>query len=144
MSKLAQNDGDDYPEAARKHCDDASVLNAGGRPDGSAYLAGYVVECALKTLLRHEGRTPPRGKKGHDLTHLAGLMLQVRALAGAKTAIYLTSPVLSVCAKPIASWDPEIRYRAPSMTPAAASTWLGDAQAIYKATVGQMFLDGVL
>ena len=54
MSHLRQSNGDDYPEAAVKHMQDSGVLLAGGRYDGAAYLAGYVVECALKTLIQLE------------------------------------------------------------------------------------------
>lgn len=49
MSRLKQANGDDYPEAALKHLQDADALVRGRRFDGAAYLAGYVVECALKT-----------------------------------------------------------------------------------------------
>lgn len=49
MSRLKRPNGDDYPEAARKHLRDADALFRGGRFDGAAYLTGYVVECALKT-----------------------------------------------------------------------------------------------
>lgn len=54
MSRLRQSNGDDYPEAAGKHLTDASVLVADDRHDGAAYLAGYVVECALKALIQME------------------------------------------------------------------------------------------
>ena len=50
MSHLRQGNDDDYPEAAVKHMQDSGVLLAGGRYDGAAYLAGYVVECALKSI----------------------------------------------------------------------------------------------
>lgn len=140
MSKLLQPNGDDHPEAARKHVDDATVLRDGSRADGSAYLAGYVVECCLKALLQHEGAAP----WGHPLKDLASQVSVVCTVAGAKTAPYLTAPVLSVPAAPIAAWNPELRYRAPSMTVADANAWLEDARAIYQATVEQMFLDGVI
>lgn len=141
MSKLLQANSDDHPEAARKHLDDASVLGRAGRPDGSAYLAGYVVECSLKALLQHETGDAPWE---HGLQQLANQVSIVCTVAGAKTARYLAPPVLSVPAAAIAAWDPQIRYRAPSMTVADAGAWLGDAQAVYQATVGQMFLDGVI
>ena len=54
MSNLKQPDGDDYPEAALKHLLDADTLLKGRRFDGAAYLSGYVVECALKTLIQVE------------------------------------------------------------------------------------------
>lgn len=50
MSKLARPNGDDYPEAASKHLRDAAALLAAARPDGAAYLSGYVVECSLKSI----------------------------------------------------------------------------------------------
>lgn len=54
MSGLRQGNGDDYPDAAEKHLEDSKVLMAGSRHDGAAYLAGYVVECVLKTLIQLE------------------------------------------------------------------------------------------
>lgn len=47
-SKLALASGDDHPEAAAKHLADAAALMAAARPDGAAYLSGYVVERGLK------------------------------------------------------------------------------------------------
>lgn len=43
--------GDDFPAAAEKMLKDAGVLHANRRYDGAAYLAGYAVECSLKTVL---------------------------------------------------------------------------------------------
>ncbi|HSN99958.1 MAG TPA: hypothetical protein VLS89_16800 [Candidatus Nanopelagicales bacterium] len=50
MSNLAYQ-GDDHPEAAAKHLDDAKALLAAMRYDGAGYLAGYVLECSLKTIV---------------------------------------------------------------------------------------------
>lgn len=54
MSRLRLPNGDDHPEAAGKRLSDARVLLPAGRADGAAYLAGYVVECSLKSVLLHE------------------------------------------------------------------------------------------
>ena len=54
MSRLRQSNGDDYPEAAGRHILDSRALVARRRFDGAAYLAGYVVECTLKTLIQLE------------------------------------------------------------------------------------------
>ena len=67
MSRLQQSNGDDYPEAAVKHMQDSGALLAGGRYDGAAYLAGYVVECALKTLIQLEAG---QVRHHHDLSRL--------------------------------------------------------------------------
>lgn len=150
MSKLRQPNGDDHPEAARKHLDDASALDRSGRPDGASYLAGYVVECSLKAAILLEtqalGFALPKwqGHGGHDLAKLVGELSTASAVAGPRTARYLAPVVLSLPGTAIAAWKPEMRYRAPSMTEHDAAAWLGDARSVYQATVGQMFLDGVV
>jgi len=58
---------DDYPRAACKLLADALVLKARHRYDGAVYLAGYVVECSLKALIKLEvGQV----KRTHDLAKL--------------------------------------------------------------------------
>jgi HEPN domain-containing protein len=141
MSKLRLSNGDDHPEAARKLLDDASALRASNRFDGASYLTGYVVECSLKALLQHESGD---ARRGHDLQALASEVPKVCVIAGARTARYLTSAVLSVPSAAIAAWRPEMRYRAPSMAASDAAAWFREAQTIYQSTVGQMFLDGVI
>ena len=126
----------------RRHLADASVLDREGRFDGASYLAGYVVECSLKAVLQHESGSPP--PHWHDLKKLASRVSTVCAVAGARTARYLVPAVLSLPSQAIAAWDPEMRYRAPSMTTQDAASWLAGAQMAYHATVGQMFLDGVI
>jgi hypothetical protein len=141
MSKLRLSNGDDHPEAARKLLDDASALRASNRFDGASYLTGYVVECSLKTLIQHESGVP---EEGHSLNVLATRLSTVCAIAGGRTARYLTPAVLSVPSGAVAAWRPAMRYRAPSMAASDAAAWFGEAQIIYQATVGQMFLDGVI
>ncbi|MRG94456.1 hypothetical protein [Polyangium spumosum] len=51
MSNLASSNGDDYPAAAAKHLEDARTLLDAQRHDGAAYLAGYVVECSLRSVV---------------------------------------------------------------------------------------------
>ena len=75
MSRLQQGNGDDYPEAAGKHMKDCNVLMAASRCDGAAYLAGYVVECALKTLIQLQ---TGKAEHSHDLR---GLCEQLDELA---------------------------------------------------------------
>jgi hypothetical protein len=51
VTNLALPKGDDYPGAAAKHLNDAAALVAARRFDGAGYLAGYVVECSLRTVI---------------------------------------------------------------------------------------------
>lgn len=143
MSRWAQPNGDDHPEAAGKHLDDATILERTGRPDGAAYLAGYIVECCLKTLIQVETGV---GQRGHDLLSLATDLSRLAAVAGARTARYATAPeVQRLRARAISAWTPDLRYRAPGgVPPGDAAKWLAEARAVYESTVGQLRLDGTL
>jgi HEPN domain-containing protein len=158
MSPLAYQ-GDDYPEASKKHLADATVLSGGGRHDGSAYHAGYVVECALKSVLLHEASWDDRARV-HDrkklareqarlrdeVGHLPGNLLdevaRVYAVATSQSKRYL--PNLSKQAA-IREWRPSLRYQ-PSgeVAPVQAQAMLKEALDTYTRTVRQMYLDGVL
>jgi HEPN domain-containing protein len=143
MSRWAQPNGDDHPETAGKHLDDATILARTGRPDGAAYLAGYVVECCLKTLIQVETGV---GQKGHALVSFADEVPRLAAVAGARIAKYATAlPVRQMRTSQIAAWSEQLRYRAPgAVTPPDAATWLAEACAVYESTVGQLRLDGIL
>jgi HEPN domain-containing protein len=158
MSRLAYR-GDDYPEASKKHLADATVLDRGARYDGSAYHAGYVVECALKSVLLHEASWDDRARShdprklareqarlrdevGHLPGHLLEEVTRVYAAATTRSARYL--PNLPGQAA-IREWLPSLRYR-PSgeVAPVQAKAMLKEALHAYTRTVGQMLLDGVL
>ena len=141
MSRLRTPNGDDHPEAAHKHLVDAQALLSHQRPDGAAYLSGYVVECALKSLWQLETGQP---KHGHDLHNLAEEVSAAATVAGAKTARYFKQATQSVSTSAIARWRPEMRYRAPTMTSGDAMVWCQIAENVFQETVAQMRLDGVL
>jgi hypothetical protein len=149
MSSLRTANGDDHPEAARKHLLDAQVLLGQQRPDGAAYLSGYVVECALKSLWLHQTGIPmgkmPWGKKhGHGISFLASSVGAFANVAGAKTSRYYKQATSSVAASAIAAWGPEMRYRPVTMTSGDAKAWCQIASDVFQETVAQMQLDGVL
>jgi hypothetical protein len=68
----------------------------------------------------------------------------VATVANVKTARYFGPATQAVSSSLVVAWNPEMRYRSPSMTPNDAQAWCNDAQAIYLETVGQMRLDGVI
>jgi len=146
MSKLAYK-GDDHPEAAKKHLSDAGVLEKAGRPDGTAYLAGYIVECSLKSVVLLQINAPNpkwRGKDGHDLPKIHSELINLTTLAGSKIGRYVSTALKNLPMAAILAWNPEMRYRAPSIGNAQATTWLSEARSVYNETVGQMILDGVI
>jgi len=141
MSRLRTSNGDDHPEAAHKHLLDAQTLLGQQRADGAAYLSGYVVECALKSLWQLETGQP---RRGHDLRKLAQAVSAVATVAGVKTARYFKQATSSVSSSAIAAWTPEMRYWAPTMTTGDAMAWCQIADNVFQETVAHMRLDGVL
>ena len=139
MSRLRQSNGDDYPEAARKHLDDAVALLAAGRTDGSAYLAGYVVECALKTLLQIENG---RADHIHGLSALHGQISALAVQANVTTGRYCIAADRLLDKAAILSWSPGIRYREASLSSADARAWRREAATVYSQVVGALILDG--
>lgn len=149
MSKLRTPTGDDHPEAAHKHLLDAQTLLGQQRPDGAAYLSGYVVECALKSLWLYETGVPtnnamPWGKEGHKLEFLTNQVSAWATVVSAKTARYFGVATSSVPSSVIAAWKPDMRYRPSMMTTGDARAWCNVADAVFHETVAQMRLDGVL
>lgn len=142
MSRLALANGDDHPDAAAKHLADAATLLVMNRPDGAAYLSGYVVECSLKAVLQVETQADP--PRHHNLGNLLADLQVATSIASARTARYLGRSTTSLAAGRIVRWRPELRYQGPSMTQADATTWLDEAKDIHAETVHQMRLDGVI
>ena len=141
MSRLRLPNGDDHPDAAHKHLLDAGALLAQQRPDGAAYLSGYVVECALKTLHLLE---TSQALWGHDFGSLVKHVSAVATVAGVKTARYFGPVTSGVLASAIGGWTETMRYHAPSMALGDAQSWYACAQNVFSETVHQMRLDGVL
>ncbi len=142
MSNFCQRNGDDYPEAARKHLGDAQALLTAARYDGAGYHAGYVVECALKTLLLAGGTLT----KMHDLNKLGLQVTKLAAGGSPHTARYLPHPPPAIAyGTPPAGWKETMRYRAPGdLNEAQASQWVNEAQRIYNQSVRKMWMDGVI
>lgn len=79
---------DEWRDIARTRQDEARTLLAAGKWSGAYYLAGYAVECGLKSIIAKQfsGNTTPDKKlvmelhthKLDALVRLAGLDLQLR------------------------------------------------------------------
>jgi len=149
MSNLLLQNGDDHPEAAAKHLTDATILCAASRPDGAAYLAGYVVESSLKSLVLLDQGLPAgstRLFRTHDINDLSARVLQLAALPSARTARYIPKQAAGHSLyDPNIGWRETLRYRAPGGTlPQTAKDWLSEAQAVFESTILPMRLDGVI
>ena len=143
MSNLALGDREDYPEAAAKHLEDAEILLTAGRNDNSAYLAGYVVECALKTLIQIEQlRT-----RDHDLDQLSRRAEELAALPGARTARYSSTrtPGHAMYDYGGIGWQEALRYCASgTIGHEEARSWLEEARDVFDRVIVPLRLDGVI
>lgn len=158
MSRLAYQ-SDDYPEASKKHLDDAIVLGQKGRYDGSVYLTGYVIECSFKSVLLHEASWDEHARDytrrrleqeylrinnfRHQLRDLFEEVTRVYAAATKRSSRYLPNNLLSN--SEIWHWKPSLRYRPLGYwTKDRALGMVTEARRIYNNTIGQMWLDQVL
>jgi len=148
MSSRRQTTGEDYPDAALKHCDDARHLLSANRPDGAAYLAGYAVECTLKTVIQVESSNsdPVRTWK-HHLNNLSTEAMRLAALPSNKTARYLTHPSITTLpySNPPSGWKESLRYYSSGTIPnPTAEQWVGEAERLYLEVIGELQKDGEL
>lgn len=159
MSSLKLND-DDHADAAGKHLGDAEVLFNNGRFDGAAYLAGYVAECCLKSVILHDVAFDPATRAhdpaklqqehsrlrkhpfGHKLSALAAVTIAGHA---AKYATNLPSGAS------IQAWSEARRYAPPGFVAQPGTTIQQEAQSyyvwadyLYRQSVIRMKLDGVI
>jgi hypothetical protein len=146
MSNFRHPSGEDYPDAAGKHYTDARALMKKGRYDGAAYLAGYVVECILKTIIQVDrGNNDPIIKFRHDLNKLSNEALHLAALPSSKTARYFSRGSLTILqyADPPAGWKETLRYRHEGTIPkTTAADWVAEAKRLYMLVIGGLRKDG--
>lgn len=142
-SKLHRNnDHVDFPEAAKKHLEDAKKLFLHERYTGAAYLCGYVYECIYKTMLQLENKY----SKIHNLNQLSSEASTCAQLSGTKTAKYQKNQ------KPLDydksgnhGWSENLRYFTEDfINRQKADEWLTNAENFFNATIREMKLDGLL
>jgi HEPN domain-containing protein len=150
MSTKRQTTGEDYPDAAIKHCDDARRLLSGNRPDGAAYLAGYAVECSLKTLIQIE-QGHANKIQSHDLKSLSTNAAQLAAQPTNRTVRYFTTAGITTLryddppSNPPSGWRETLRYFPDGTIPeATARQWVEEAERLYIEIIGELKKDGVI
>ena len=142
VSQLRQSNGDDYPEAAGRHILDSRALVARRRFDGAAYLAGYVVECTLKTLIQLE---TGRADYSHDLPGLLDQLDALAARVGARHGrVYLAVEASLRSSDIVDIWNPGQRYRGPEASASLARAWHRAATDAHRRVFGRLNLAGVI
>lgn len=131
---------EDYKSAAIRHTMTAkAIINE--HPDDAGYLAGYGVECSIKSLLQCAGGFDLRAL-GRDLATLHGLALTLAVSISAGLGRYQVAMDEDVV-HTIAHWKPELRYEATGMlSTASAEKFLKAAEACVEKILYAMILDG--
>ncbi len=144
---------EDYPRAAIRHEQDSASLFEAGRYDGSAYLAGYVVECSTKALLEMARTHVPGGTEGH-IPNLAShipknlarnLSLHIKAARVAKVCNRYVGAIRPKEYARIQDWWCTCRgYERPGLDKDTTRRIRAEATRILNATIHAMVLDRVL
>src|SRR4051794_36229311 len=107
---------------------EAKVLLANGLPSG-AYLAGYAVECALKSIIATGFRAneiPDKSLVNSVYTHNLKDLLNLAELKGALDEAISQNPDLRESWATVSNWSEHARY----------STWTAEAAATMLEAVG--------
>ncbi|MBN1205449.1 MAG: HEPN domain-containing protein [Myxococcaceae bacterium] len=129
---------EDYGSAARRHLHDARTLLAAERLDNAAYLAGYVVECALKRLLEIHGHGAR--EYGHDLRRLSGQALVLAAILSPGATRYRFDDI-PLLPQMVSVWRPDLRYL-PTGAVVDGDLMVTGAAEVYERVMVEAILDG--
>ena len=131
---------ENFADAASRHLDDALLLKSEQRFDNAAYLSGYVVECAMKTVLVASSMTTKR--LGHELQTLT---------VEAMPLLWIVAPAMRRYDVPasieidelIRDWKPERRYdKTGDVDSMQAERWMSAARQVFDSFVVSSVLDG--
>lgn len=129
-----------FADAATRHLRDARTLRPSS-PANARYLAGYVVECALKVVVQRAN--VPGRPFGHDLLHLSGAGLDLALALVPTTSRYRPDRTHVQAVRD--RWTEHARYERSDESPATmVDAVVTHAGAVYEATIAAMILDGVL
>lgn len=120
---------------------DSEALLRVNRYDGAGYLAGYAVECTLKTLILIEGVHA----FGHDLNKLSSKALGLASVPAQKTAKYWKGPMITSLTYGPGGWRETLRYEPEgTVKPAEGIAWVSEARRLHDTVIVQMKLDGLI
>lgn len=122
---------ENYANAACRHLTDSKILLDASSWDGSAYLAGYVIECSLKAIIATPSAPPEIDlpKIGHDLAQLGRVLDQMASSRKPAWKRHVSSQLLSALRTRLETmqptWKPAMRYASadPAWKDQAAGFW---------------------
>jgi len=135
---------EDFASATVRHWQTTDFLASEGYWQQAAYLAGYVAECALKSLLMHTTVTIPPKDISHDLARLVGDALELAWILTPATRRY-PIPRINPGSPGIGEWRPEHRYARTGFLPEKRfKRIVSEAQIVGSSVLIGLVLDGVI
>src|SRR5580698_9732560 len=125
----------DFPASARRHFEDARLLEATGRSPNAGHLYGFVAECGLKALLIWDGHpTDPEGsfvRSSGFRVHIDQLVITatftlLKLYVNGRSGTKYLSMIPSIGA--FADWRTHHRYFSEAALPASLPRWKAAAQ----------------
>lgn len=130
---------EDYPSAATRHLRDAHHLLTEGSWDNAGYLAGYVAECGIKTVIERAGIRILRHLDEISSDHL--LLVADLSFAARRYPLDLDEDLRELRE----AWKPSLRYAPTNTLSSRDSQNMWDcAERVFGRSVGAMVLDGFL
>jgi hypothetical protein len=102
----------DFQKVAETRLQESKALLAAGFPEGAYYLAGYAIECALKSCIAQRTRQhefPERDAAKYYKHDLQELLTHAQLKQSLDTAM-LTYPLLKKSWSIVKNWSEEARY----------------------------------
>lgn len=104
----------DFQLLAQLRIDEAQTLLGANQPDGAYYLAGYAVECALKSCIARQTREfdfPDRSLVNQMYTHDLERLIGVASLQQDLNVAMNADPNFAVNWALVKDWTEDSRYR---------------------------------
>jgi hypothetical protein len=138
----------DFAGSARRHFNDAKLLEAGGRLPNAGHLYGYVAECGLKALLTWHGHPTdaegsPVAKSGYRV-HVDQLLIKktfttLQLFVASRSGAKYLAMIPSINA--FSDWNVAHRYFSESALPSSLPKWKAAAGEVGR-MLDQARLDG--
>lgn len=103
----------DFQQIAELRLRESRALLAAGFPDGAYYLAGYAVECALKSCIAKRTREhdfPDRKLATDSHTHDLAKLLQLAELKTELDLLIKIDPAMESALEKVLDWSETSRY----------------------------------
>ncbi|MDP3332465.1 MAG: hypothetical protein Q8Q40_09870 [Methylococcaceae bacterium] len=143
----------DFPASAKRHFQDAKLLEENSRISNAGQLYGFCAECGIKALLISHGyptdtegspaKNPPSGEISirKHINQLVAIMTQIDASASGRSGAKYLALIPNIGS--FVDWSVDHRYYAKHQIPPSLPAWKGAATEMMQ-MMDMAISDGVL